>query len=127
VLGVSQTISYPYDFSSGVGTGEPSHSGITVTKPLDTASPLLAEAAAKKAKIDKITIELTRDPVGGGRTQMYYVITLEDVRVTDISLGISSETNYPHIENVTFAYRTVIWKHDPGGKETQFDFTKPGD
>jgi len=62
LLGFEQGISYPYDFTSGVGTGEPVHTGVTVTKPIDTASPLLAEAAAKKAKIEKVVIELTRDP-----------------------------------------------------------------
>jgi len=34
---------------------------------------------------------------------------------------------YPHLEDVTFVYRTIIWKHDPGSKETQYDFEKPGD
>lgn len=129
VLGFDEEIEYPFDFSSGVGTGEPRHSGVSIVKPIDTASPLLAHAAAAKEKIDKVVIELTRDPVGGGRTQTYYIITLEDVRVTKVKtympLDAAAQKQYPHFEEVTFCYRTIVWKHAPGSKETQYDFSKP--
>ena len=129
VLGFDHQVEYPFDSREQRGKGEPQHAGVTVVKPLDAASPLLAEACAKKKKVNKVVLEFTRDNPEGGGTQKYYIVTLEDCRVIKIrprmveDVGAAAE--YPHVEEVSFSYRKIVWKQDPKSKETQFDFSNP--
>jgi type VI secretion system secreted protein Hcp len=131
VLAFNQKIIYPFSRGEYTGTGEPEHHGLTITKPMDSATPLLMAAGAKKSKVKEVTIEFTRDDPKSdeGGTQVYFIIKLEDVRVISIEpsspLELDPGERFPHREDVTFAYRKVIWKHDPASQETQYDFDQP--
>lgn len=129
VLGFRHQIEYEFDFREGRGKAEPNHAGVTIVKPLDAASPLLAEACAKKKKINKVALEFMRDNPADGSNQMYFTITIEDVRVVKVKPIMSEDPTavkeYPHHEEVSFAYRKIVWKQVPASKETQFDFANP--
>lgn len=129
VLGFDQQIDYPFDFREQRGRAEPEHGGLKILKPLDTASPLLAEACAKKKKVAKVDVEFTRDNPTDGATETYYSVSLEECRVVHVRPAMGEDPaiarEYPHTEEVTFAYRKCVWKQVPAGKETQFDFKNP--
>lgn len=129
VLGFEHQIDYPFDFREGRGKSEPSHGGLTIVKPLDLASPLISEACAKKKKVGKVVLEFMRDNPKDGSTEMYYSITLEDCRVVHVKPTMTNDPSavneYPHIEEVAFSYRKIVWKQVPASKETQFDFSNP--
>ena len=122
VLGYQQAISYPYSFKDGRGTGEPNVGGISITKLIDVASPLLAEACTKKKKINKVVFHFTRDNPKDGSTQVYYMVTLQDCRVIAVGHGMGGDA---HTETVEFGYRKIVWRHEPANKETQFDLENP--
>jgi len=125
VIGYSHRIEYAFDFRQGAGKGEPEHSGLTITKPLDPSSPMLAEACAKKKKIAKVVLEFMRDSPTDGATQMYFTVTIEDVRVVKVIPSMTEGKEYPHVEEVGFSYQKIVWKQVPASKETQFDFKNP--
>ena len=126
VLGFQHEIDYPFDFRESRGKSEPNHGPLSVLKPLDLASPLLAEACAKKKKVAKVVLEFMRDNPKDGASEMYYSITLEDCRVVHVKPVMDDNAKeYPHSEEVSFSYRKIVWKQVPASKETQFDFANP--
>ncbi|HVR72676.1 MAG TPA: type VI secretion system tube protein Hcp [Planctomycetota bacterium] len=126
VLGYNHRIEYAFDFREGRGKAEPDHGGITIVKPFDPASPMLAEACAKKKKVPKVVLEFMRDNPADGSSQMYFTVTIEDCRVVRINPMMADVgKEYPHVEEVAFSYRKIVWKQVPASKETQFDFQNP--
>lgn len=57
ILSVSETSS-PRDAASGMATGKRQHKPITITKPIDKASPKLAKALANSIPLTNVQIEV---------------------------------------------------------------------
>jgi len=57
ILSVSHSV-VPRDAASGHATGKRQHKPLTITKPIDKASPILAEALASGKALSNVTIEV---------------------------------------------------------------------
>ena len=114
-----QELDYPFDARENRGAGEPRHGAVTAWKDTDKSSPKLAEALAKKRRIESVTFEFERDNPRDGAAEVYYRVLLEDCRVVQLRPS-------GHVESVGFSYRKITWTFDSGGAvEATFDFRDP--
>lgn len=93
--------------SVSVGVSNGLCSGFTVTKPLDTASPLLSASALSRVIYPTMTAKSIKD--GEGQTA-FLTYTLSNVSVTSISVKVSASAV---IEAVTFLPEVVSTTYYP--------------
>lgn len=125
LLSWNHGVSMPTTHSPGSGAsvkhGRCVHQDITFNKYLDIASPTLNLYCSGGNNIKTAEITLFQAEKSDGDPVKYYVIKLEDVIITNISIGASGG-ELP-IETVTLHYNKITWtykkqKHDaPGGAE----------
>ena len=106
ILDISWSVSSPNRGATGASRrrGGAIVSDIQVTKAMDAASPKLFEACATGQVMREVVLTMAKD--SGDRPLDYLVITLTNVRVTDVSTSVSetgesSETislNYAEIK-----------------------------
>lgn len=112
-------IEIPRDPATGTPQGSRRHHGVTVTKPLDRASPLLAQALVTGEQLESVVLKLWWINSDGDE-QHFYTITLEDARCVQILSDVMStlDTNtakFPPMEHVVFAYKKIAWEHVSAG------------
>jgi type VI secretion system secreted protein Hcp len=98
----------------GGGAGKVNVQDISITKPLDKASPLLAARCAQGEHIKQALLTVRK---AGTQQQEYLKITLTDCLVSSISTG-GSEGQETLTENVSlnFAqYKFEYWPQKPDG------------
>lgn len=113
LLSYSHGVSQPVSGASGTGgrtAGRADFQDFTVTKTLDASTPDLNLHCANGKHIPKIEIELclaTEDK------HVFMKYEMEDVIVSSISPGGSSDGGGKPLETVSFAYGTFKWEYTP--------------
>ena len=98
-------------------SGRPSHQDMTVTKYLDSASPVLNQSCCEGRTFPKVDIVIGRDDHGAVAELMRY--TLKNVLISSISIG-GGGGDIP-VESLTLNYNEITWNYHPqkpdGGSE----------
>ncbi|MBM6400602.1 Hcp family type VI secretion system effector [Phycicoccus sonneratiae] len=104
--GVSQTAAAGH--GGGAGSGKATFQDFVLTHHIDRASPLLLKACATGQHVKDATVTVRRP---GGGQQEYLVITLGDVLVSGVSMGVS-EDGSTH-ETVILSFARVDLEYRP--------------
>jgi type VI protein secretion system component Hcp len=86
--------------TSGMATGKRMHKPLTITKELDKASPLLAQACASGQHLKEVDVALASKPGG------FYKLT--DVLISSDQKSASSGGDRP-METISFTYQKIEW------------------
>jgi len=118
VLSFTQGVSTPTATTGGGGAGGRAiFSGLTVSKPLDKATPLLYQNCAAATPIASAVLTLCQ---AGGDQNEIYRITLRDLVITSVQTGGASGADLA-TESVTLSFSRIEWRYVP------YDATgKPG-
>ena len=117
IIGLAHGLTLPVDTASGKITGTRQHSSMILEKEIDRSSPYLNRAAAtgqamKSAEIRFYNIN------DAGQEVCYYIILLENVRVTSVNTSIPnvklSSPLINHIESVSLNYEKITWHYVDG-------------
>jgi type VI secretion system secreted protein Hcp len=122
-------VTVPTDVQSGQPTGQRVHKALVVTKVFDKSSPLLYQALTQAERLTNCTLKWFRTSAAG-QQEHYFTITLEDAIVTKIHAympNCQDEKNkqFTHLEDVSFSYRKISWKHDVASTEASDDWRSP--
>ena len=102
-------------------SGRPSHQDMTVTKYLDSASPVLNQSCCEGRTFPQVDIIIGRDDRGAVTELVRY--TLKNVIVSSISIG-GGGGDRP-VETLTLNYNEIVWKYNPqkpeGGSEGRWN------
>jgi type VI secretion system secreted protein Hcp len=107
--GVSQPVSGSVSSGGGRSAERCDHSDFSIVKSMDKATPKLNLYCSNGEHIPNLSLELCR---AGGDKQKYMEYKLEDVIVTSVRPGGSSQggENLP-LEEVSFAYGKISWTY----------------
>lgn len=109
-----------HELQTGRATARRQHKPLTILKRIDKATPLIAKALTKHAKIEGEFKFFRPNPAGDGTTQHYYTVKINNGRVhsqKQISQWAVGEAAQPPMEEVTFIYGTIMWRYEDGGVE----------
>lgn len=108
----------------GSAAGRRVHEGITIRKPIDRATPLLARALCHNEQIDGTFRFFRPSPYGDGTIEQFFTVEIAEGRVTSITLvspdGLSNPDTAPSapaFEDVQFSYTQITWRYEPEGIE----------
>ena len=118
VLDVRHTLSSSWDAATGRASGRRQHAPVVVTKEVDRATPVLAQAWAQNQAFTTWTLEVLRVD-GLGRRAPAYTLELRHAVVVQITLSAGREAQLPW-EMVSFAYDRITWTW-PDGQVTASD------
>lgn len=104
------------DAASGLATGKRQHMPITITKEIDRASPLLAQALATHKPLSQVAITVSGSGAGAGK--MAQKIVLTNVTVLSIRKAGGSE-------EISLGYETSDVTWTDGGKTSTDDWSVP--
>lgn len=118
VVELNHRLYMPLDQHRGTVSGKRVHEPVTLTKEIDTASPLLYQACAEGKTLDELSVEFYRiNPQG--MEELYYTITMKGVKVASVQ-AVLPNTKSPdkerltHLEEVQLMYERIEWKHEEG-------------
>ncbi len=120
---LEHTVQVPVE-TSGMATGQRSHSPIKITKRIDRSSPLLHQALCNNEELE-VTIKFYRpNPAGDGTTEHFYTIRLRQGRISSIKTilpnTIDDQTaTLPPMEEVSFVFGTIRWIYETAGTESE--------
>ncbi len=114
VFSVGTAFIRPLATGSGPTLGAAQHKPLTITKPVDKATPLILKALAQNQTIERAELRFYRPTTGGGE-EHYYTILLQDGRVSASTMV--AEPGGEPIEMVSFVFLTITWTHEPSGVE----------
>ena len=103
--GVSQAASSVASTAGGASNARANFQDLTITKYLDASSPLLNKACWSGQHIKKVTLELNRSSGGDSLKFKYMVFVLENVIISNISIGGGGD-QIP-VESITFNYGKI--------------------
>lgn len=96
--------------SLGGGGSVPQFSKLTITKSLDTASPVLYEDCATGAPITQAVLSCVEVTTAGDK--LFYTITLNNVTVTGVqTAGAGGGGSSRPEETVTLSFTAIKWKY----------------
>ena len=124
VTAVLFQIDTPIDPASGAATGKRQHQPITITKPIDQATPKLYEALFTNETLTDVTITFWR-PLKDGGDKQYFTITLANaivVGVTFTSPDSQDPATAAPYEKVQLAYQKITLTWIDGGITAQDDW-----
>ena len=110
------------EVQSGLATGRRQHQPIVIHKAIDKATPLIAKALTKSAKIDGEFKFYRPNPSGDGTTQHFYTVKIGNGRVAGQKM-VSTWTrpddphSAPPQEEVKFVFQNIVWRFEDGGVE----------
>jgi type VI secretion system secreted protein Hcp len=127
ILSFNHAVVSPRDAATGLPTGKRQHKPITVTKPLDKASPLLMNILVHNenvvdASFDFLTVGRT------GATEHYYTIELVNAAISSIRTVLVEDPDTGALmtyEQVSFVYQKIIWTFEDGGITAEDDWETP--
>lgn len=106
ILGFQFGYQTPADSGSGSATGAHKHGTVTVTKEVDSASPLLLKALIGDKTIESARIVISKG--GGGESD---TITLTNAVLTGIQRSVSGKHS---LETLTFTYEKIALQFTKG-------------
>lgn len=122
VLGFSHSVVSPRDAASGLPTGKRQHKPITITKPVDKATPKLYQGLSMNENCGNVRLEFFK-PDSTGKTVNFYSIELLNAHIVSIST-YQSDGQAPR-EHVSFTYQKIIWTWEDGGITFEDDWQSP--
>jgi len=110
------------EVQSGLSTGRRQHKPVVIRKSIDKATPLIAKALTKSAKIDGEIKFYRPNPAGDGTTQHFFTVKISNGRVaTQKLVNEWTRPGEPHAappqEEVQFVFQTIMWRYEIGGVE----------
>ena len=109
---------------SGQASGRRTHEGISIRKPIDRSSPLLAKALCQNEVIEATFKFFRPNPNGDGTIEHYFTVEIENGRVSRIHLvspdGYANPGDPPLVapfEDVQFTYNEITWRYEITGTE----------
>mmetsp|Transcript_45793 Transcript_45793/g.111494 ORF Transcript_45793/g.111494 Transcript_45793/m.111494 type:complete len:178 (+) Transcript_45793:123-656(+) len=131
VWGMSHEVVSPRDAASGLPTGKRQHKPLTITKPIDKATPLLMSALTTNKILPTVTLRMYQPSVRGEGTEvLYYTIKLENAVVSGIRHEML-DNKYPENmaqetrEMISFTYQKITWTWVDGGITAMDDWESP--
>lgn len=129
IFGWNHEVLSPRDAASGLPTGKRQHKPITVTKPVDRATPILASILTNNENITDWRLDCWR-PSRSGKEVQYYTIELTDASIAGMrqeQLNNKYPENMSHEvrEHVMFTYRRITWTWHDGGITAEDDWETP--
>ena len=124
VVDLRHTLSTPWDASTGHASGAPRHAPVVVTKELDRASPVLAEAWATNAVFTSWKLEVLGAD-GLGRRVPVYAVELRRAVVVHITVETGEAAAALPRESVSFAYERITWTWADGNVTATADWGPP--
>ena len=95
------------------------HHNVTLVKPLDKSSPLLAKAITDNESLS-CEFDFYRTDKSGCM-ECYYRLKLTDARIAELDLHIPhsvSQNGKEAQERVSFSYKSISWEHVNAGTST---------
>ena len=129
VYSLSHNMSLPTDIQSGQPTQQRVHSPLSITKPIDKTTPILAGSLSAGEMMELCEIYWYRTSAHG--TQEHFFTTrLTDAVIISITTNMpntqSEETSHiPPTESIAFTYRKIEWEHLASGTMGSDDWRKP--
>jgi len=128
VYGWTHEILSPRDAASGLATGKRQHTPLTVTKPIDKATPRLLQAQATNESLTAVL--RAWQPSRSGKELQYYTISLTNAVISQIQsemLNNQYPENMKHEvrEHVSFVYQSIAWTFEDGGVVFQDTWNQP--
>ena len=125
----SHNVTIPRDPQSGQPTGQRVHQPLQITKVFDKCSPMLYNALTSGEKMGKCELHFYRTSTAG-QQEHYYTIELEDAIIVDIVAYMPNcldpgQAHYTNMEDVSFSYRKITWRHEVAGTEGSDDWRAP--
>lgn len=129
VYGWSHEVVSPRDAASGLPTGKRQHKPVTITKPVDKATPLIMNVLTNNENITDWELRCWR-PSSVGQEEQFYTIQLVNGNIAGIrleQLNNKYPENMPHEirEHVSFTYQKIIWTWEDGGITAEDDWETP--
>lgn len=128
VFGFSHSITSTRDAASGLPTGRRQHKPVTITKPIDKATPLLMKALVHGEVIGAVEIEtggfLPRGVSVPGAPVTYRLLNARVVSVSPFSRGIAPDA-VVFMEEVEFVYSRIVVTWEDGGITAEDDWETP--
>lgn len=124
IYGFSHEVISPRDAASGLPTGKRQHKPLTVTTPIDKATPLLFNALAHNENLTNVNLRLWR-PSRSGKEFQYFTIDLVNASVSSISLQSGEERADPNTATISFTYQKIIETWEDGGITAEDDWASP--
>lgn len=129
IFGWSHEVISPRDAASGLPTGKRQHKPISVTKPVDKASPILMNILTNNENITEWRLDAWR-PARSGKEFQYYTIELVNASIAGIrqeQLNNQYPENMKHEvrEHIIFTYDKIIWTWHDGGITAEDDWETP--
>ena len=92
-----------------------SHSGFTISKAIDKATPELLNHLNQRLQVKKVTFHMLTDDIGlggnAGGKKLIYEVEMEDCRIANVSVAGVDGQGLPD-ETVTIVYGKITWKYD---------------
>jgi len=129
VQGLDHSVNIPSDLQTGLATGKRVHGSLTITKVVDKASPLLYQALCTGEHLKAVGIKLYRIAKDGSE-EHYFTTTLSNAIIVSMHPYIpncldKSTASLSHMEEVSFTYQKISWRHEVDKKESQDDWKTP--
>ncbi|KVP81056.1 type VI secretion protein [Burkholderia ubonensis] len=129
VQAIEHLIDMPKCPQTGQPTGPRTHHTMTITKEFDKSSPKLAQALTSGERMKSVVLEFYRTSIGG-KQEHYYTVSLENAIVMSIRSWtpncLASENKaFGHMEDVSYSYEKITWKHEIDSIEAEDSWLKP--
>jgi len=129
VQAYESNIHVPTDLQSGRPTAQRVHECFIITKVFDKSSPKLYRALTSGERLPKCELKWYRTSPAGAQ-EHYFSQILEDAIITKIKSYMPNcqdpnNGTFTHLEDVTFTYRKITWKHEVCGTEAEDDWRLP--
>jgi type VI secretion system secreted protein Hcp len=129
IYGFSHEVISPRDAASGLPTGKRQHKPVSVTKPIDKATPLLMNILTNNENITAWRLDFWQ-PSRSGKEFQYYTIELLNGSVASIRaemLNNKYPENMKHEvrEHLAFCYQKITWTWQDGGISAEDDWETP--
>lgn len=129
IFDVKHSVVSPRDAATGLPTGKRQHKPLTVTKPIDKASPILANILYNNENITDFRLDFWR-PTRTGAEEQFYSIELLNASIASIQLDMANNRYeeglaLPVMERISFTYAKIIITFQDGGITAEDDWETP--
>ncbi len=120
VQSVDHVVEIPTD-SRGASTGRRVHRPLTVTKEIDSSTPMLYQALCTGERLTEVTLDWYRIDESG-LEELYYVVYMENVIINRVRPWMpnaldGNNSGMRHMEDVSFTYEKIRWTWELDGIE----------